>query len=105
MLVIYRITETATALRTLLFFSRLGINWRYSPSMWGMDTPFVSARRILPCLVSWQNLKVIKVFVHIVRAKMKYNTRTTGTMEYELTNRPESGAKNIATSPPIFTQV
>ena len=62
---------------TPLSFSRRGISWRYSPSIWKTDTPFVSARRILPCFVSWQNLKVMKVFVTIVSEKRAYSTRTT----------------------------
>ena len=49
MLVMYRITDTATAFSTALSCSSRGMRWRYSPTMWKMDTPFVSARRT--CLV------------------------------------------------------
>ena len=80
-LVMYRMTEMATALSTALSRSRRGIRCRYSPSMWNTDVPFVSERRICPCLVSRQNLKVIKVLVAMVSAKRRYSTRTTGTTE------------------------
>lgn len=59
-----------------------------------METFFVSARRMRPCLVSWQKRKVMSVLVIMVMENKKYNTRTTGTTEYLLTNRPEIGAKN-----------
>ena len=81
LLVMYRITDTATAFSTALSCSSRGMRWRYSPTMWKMDTPFVSARRTWPCFVSRQNLKVMKHLVSMVRAKRKYSTRTTGTTE------------------------
>ena len=62
-------------------FAVLGISCRYSPSMRETETFFVSALRTLPCLVSRQNRKVISVFAIMVRAKIKYSTRRTGTTE------------------------
>ncbi|WP_170313569.1 hypothetical protein [Lacrimispora amygdalina] len=77
----------------------------YSNSIFKTELSFVSAIRIFPCRVSSQYRKVTITLISIFSAKTKYKTRTTGTTVKELINNPEIGAKKIAISPPMFTQV
>ena len=81
MLVIYRMTDTATAFIMARLCSMRGMSWRYSPSMCRADTFFVSARRICPWRVSRQKRKVMNVLSIMVQEKTTYSTRMTGTTE------------------------